>query len=329
MQKVSFCFIIKAKQHKLLNIRFIDEQPATMKRNDSFSTNNQETKKPRTLSPDVATSEKITESASVDAASRRIDRPGPFDVICGRGRPYQEHQGNKRLHAIAAVHKPQYLVSKRRYKKGIAEMIVNSIKNDETEPGRFLKRIDDENNEVWEDVSDEVAREKVSHVLRFKCKSTDSPSEASSESDDASGIPGVNNMRGLQSNLATGGQRSQESLWKSRSLPAFALPDANMHTTSAGQPSRSSLNLQRAAFLNLQRPVGGFDMHNQATGGTAISGMSSGTVGASGAPITSSERSPAVDLLSNDQVFVLEALIHRRRRERKNNPGIAPAARFP
>ena len=295
-----------------------------MKRNDSFSIDNKATKKPRALS-DVAVSDKCTDSASADAAaSTRIDRPGPFDVICGRGRPYQEHPGNKRLHEIAAVYKPKYLISKRRYKKGIAEMIVTSIKNDETQPGRFLKRVDDENDEVWEDVSDEVAREKVSHVLRFKCKSSDSPSEAStSESGDN------------QSSML--GQSQGEPLWNSRTLPAFGLPVAAGGSSASEvllQPSHSTLNAQRAAaLLNPQRPaVGTFGiLGRRATGGASISDMSSGTVGTgAGAPTNVRSETSPVDLLSNEQVFLLEALIHRRRREDgTDTSGIAKAAQFP
>jgi hypothetical protein len=318
-----------ARRYKFNSFVFIDEEPTMMKRNDPSSIDNRPTKKPRTLS-DVAgaPSDKYTDSAGAHAAPRQINRPGLFDVICGRGRPYQEHHGNKRLHEIAAMHKPRYLISKRRYKKGIAEMIVNSIKNDETQPGRFLKRTDDENDEVWEDVSDEVAREKVSHVLRFKCKSSQPPSETSSESG-GSGIPRVNNqssMAGLQSNPATGQytleprQHPLDPLWNSRTSPAFVLPGASSYA-GATQP-RGNLNVQRA-LLNAQRPVG-VDMLSRATGGTAISGMPSGTAGA---PRNVSETSP-INLLSDEQVFLLEALIQRRRSS-TNTPGIAPAARLP
>jgi hypothetical protein len=361
----TFCFI-KAEDHKFNN-------PITMKRSDSSnSLNNKATKKPRTL-PDVAASDKSTDSDSSDAAEGaapgaaasmpRINRPGPFDVICGRGRPYQEHHGNKRLHEIAAVHKPQYLVSKRRFKKGIAEMIVKSIKNDETQPGRFLKRVDDEDDEVWEDVSDEVSREKVSHVLRFKSKSYENPSEASSsESGGASGIPGrarnnnQSSILGLQSNLATGQhQTAQESIWNSMTMSAFRLPGdassyASHHPATTLPPSVSTLNAQRA-LLNRQQergpPIGGFDdsmlSSIRATGaGTAaiLSGISSETVlgattstetGAGGALRNVSETTP-VNLLSDEQVFLLEALIQRRRQVRSNSisGSIAPpAARFP
>jgi hypothetical protein len=364
----TFCFI-KAEDHKFNN-------PITMKRSDSSnSLNNKATKKPRTLS-DVAASDKSTDSDSSGAAEGaaaaasmpRINRPEPFDVICGRGRPYQEHHGNKRLHEIAAVHKPQYLVSKRRFKKGIAEMIVKSIKNDETQPGRFLKRVDDEDDEVWEDVSDEVAREKVSHVLRFKSKSYENPSEASSSESGAggaSGIPGrarnnnQSSMLGLQSNLLATGQHhtAQESIWNSMTMSAFRLPGdasnyASHHPATTLPPSVSTLNAQRALLLNRQQergpPIGGFDdsmlSSIRATGagtasilsgisssGTALGATTSTETSAAGALRNVSETTP-VNLLSDEQVFLLEALIQRRRQVGSNSisGSIAPpAARFP
>jgi hypothetical protein len=275
-QKVLFCFVKEMSINSISG--FIDEQLlTTMKRNDSSSSiNKQAQKKPRTLS-DV-----------------RIDMPGPFDVICGRGRPYQEHHGNKRLHAIVAVHKPRYFISKRHEKKGIAEMIVSSIKNDGTQPGRFLKRTDDDNDVVWEEVSSKNAREKVSHVLRFKGRNSQpSMTEASSQSDGASGIPGVNMLsssrQGFHSNLATD-QYSPE-------------------------PRHHPKNLPSRATLHAQRPVGGFDrMHRLKVIETAMSARLS-------------EASP-VNLLQAEQVFLLEALIQTRRAS-TNARGIAPFVRFP
>jgi hypothetical protein len=253
-----------------------------MKRNDSFSVNNQATKKPRTLS-DV-----------------RIKRPGPFDVICGRGRPYQEHHGNKRLHRIAAMYKPRYFKSKRTEKKGIAETIVNSIKNDETEPGRFLKRTDDEDDEVWEEVSLANASEKVSHVLRFKSTRSSQPPRTKVSA----------SMKGFQSKLATNQQILEPRQHPREPLPAFGFPVAGSNASAVQPPLHSTLNVQRAALLNCQRPdVGGVD---------TISWMLSGTVGTAGAPPMNVNETLPINLLSDEQVFLLEALIQRRRLERTN-----------
>lgn len=276
-----------------------------MKRNDSPSINNQVTKKSRTL-PD-----------------ERINRPKESDVICGRGRPYQEHPGNIRLHEIVAVHRSRYFDSKRSDKKGIAKMIVNSIKHDGTQPGRFLKRTGDDDDEGWEEVSLVDATAKVSHVLRFKSIRSSQPQmEAYTSKSGASGIPEANNHFSLQEfrSHPAGGQytlepRRQHSLeasWRnSRTLPK--------------QSSRGALNVRRT-LLNAQS-----DTIRWATVGTSMSGvLSAGTVETffGGAPRNFSETSLGVKLLSDEQIFLLEALIQTRRAG-TNTPGIAPAARFP
>jgi hypothetical protein len=277
-----------------------------MKRNDASSINNRATKKSRTCS------------------DMRISRPGLFDVICGRGRPYQEHLGNIRLHEIVSAHKPLYFNSKRHDKKGIASMIVNSIKNDETQPGRFLKRIDDENDMVWEDVSDKVACEKVGHILRFKYKNAQPPrTEAYSNESCASGTTGLNNqqasMQEVQSRPATG-QHTLEALRNSMPLPRILLPVASNCERSTTQPLHASLNVQRS-LLNAHHIL------NRATPRTAICAMPSGSFGTAEAPRNVSQTSP-VNLLSEEQIFLLEAMI-RTRRARTNSPDIAPAVQFP
>jgi hypothetical protein len=308
-----------------------------MKRNDdSSSMDNRATKKTRTL---------------LDV---QMNGPGLFDVICGRGRPYQEHHGNKRLHEIVAVYKSRYSKSKRHEKKGIAEMIVNSINNDQTQPGRFLKRTDDEDNEVWEEVSLANACEKVSHVLRFKTtsshpppilrfknRSSQRPSQTEASTSDESGassFPRVNNqssmLTGLQpNNFAAIGQYTleprqhpaQEPLWNSRTLPALGLPAVASTYKRPTLPSSATVKV-------VQRPaaVGDFDMPSRARVGTAMSVRPNTIAGTDGAPPSNFSETAPVNLLSDEQVFLLEAfLIKTRRRARTNSPGIASSVRLP
>ena len=77
-----------------------------------------------------------------------------------------------RLHKLVDFHREKYLQSKRFDKCVIAKQIVRVIK--ETS-GRFLKRAGD-GLDYWVVVSDEVAREKVSHALRSKVRMGKSPS---------------------------------------------------------------------------------------------------------------------------------------------------------
>jgi hypothetical protein len=104
--------------------------------------------------------------------SGKVERPGPYDVLLGRGRSYQIHQGNRRLHKIVAAHKPFYLRSKQKRKCEIAKMVMKLVKESNSEPVRFLRREEC----FWVEVPSEVAREKVSHALRCKAKKADTRS---------------------------------------------------------------------------------------------------------------------------------------------------------
>ncbi len=118
--------------------------------------------------PSTARDEEEEPEDEVGQDIPRISQPERFDVLFGRGKPYQGHAGNIRLHKIVDLYKPRYSQARRHEKTEIAEEIVQFIKtagaNDN--PGRFLKRV--ENEEAWIEVSDSVARDKVSHALRGK-----------------------------------------------------------------------------------------------------------------------------------------------------------------
>eukprot|EP00934_Nitzschia_sp_Nitz4_P008777 Nitzschia sp. Nitz4//scaffold17_size182527//76857//77714//NITZ4_001850-RA/size182527-processed-gene-0.51-mRNA-1//-1//CDS//3329539328//8767//frame0 len=96
----------------------------------------------------------------------RISQPSKFDILFGRGKPFQGHAGNIRLHKVVDLYKPRYSQARRHEKTEIAEEIVQFVKTGGAKAGRFLKRL--ENEEVWVEVSDSVARDKVSHALRGK-----------------------------------------------------------------------------------------------------------------------------------------------------------------
>lgn len=88
-----------------------------------------------------------------------------MDILLGRGRRLQEHRGNVRFRRVINRCRNQYLTSDRCEKRGLAEHIVRLMK----EKSRFLKRITRiDGKEMWIEVSDQVATEKVSHALREK-----------------------------------------------------------------------------------------------------------------------------------------------------------------
>ena len=86
----------------------------------------------------------------------------PNDVLFGRGKPFQIHPGNVRLHQLVDERKHVYTMSRRDDKTMIATSIVNLIKR---EGGRFLRKYKNDKKK-WMEVDDIVARNKVSHALR-------------------------------------------------------------------------------------------------------------------------------------------------------------------
>lgn len=92
----------------------------------------------------------------------RIAHPSPIDVLCGRGRPYQDFAGNLRVGRIVDEQVSRYIETNERVAKTMIAMdIVRKVQND---GGRFLCRKDD----GWEITNDKVARGKISQALRVR-----------------------------------------------------------------------------------------------------------------------------------------------------------------
>jgi hypothetical protein len=96
----------------------------------------------------------------------KITTPARLDVLFGRGKPYQSHFGNVRLHKFVKRQKERYTTARRHEKLTIATEVVRSLKFAGQEPARFLKRSTE--GDYWVEVSDFVARQKVGHALRGK-----------------------------------------------------------------------------------------------------------------------------------------------------------------
>jgi hypothetical protein len=97
-----------------------------------------------------------------DIDAKRIHYPLPHDVLLGRGRPYQEYAGNQRLAMVVELHRGKYQQAAKRFEKTCTSLDV--VKSIQESNGRFLHRTP----EGWEEVSDLVARDKVSHSFRTK-----------------------------------------------------------------------------------------------------------------------------------------------------------------
>jgi hypothetical protein len=113
----------------------------------------------------LASAPSSNESTSLRADScgkPLIETPNSSDVLFGRGKGTTTHLGNMVLIGIVTMHYETYQATARHLRGKIAEDIRIAMK---ANGNRFLRRnclID----EFWEEVEDEVAREKISHCFR-------------------------------------------------------------------------------------------------------------------------------------------------------------------
>ena len=94
--------------------------------------------------------------------SGRIFHPLTADVLLGRGRHPQEHQGNVYLTNLVEDQKEVYKASRKNEKKPYHILLVKTIQEN---GGRFLKR-SSEFGGGWVEVDDDVARGKVRNKFR-------------------------------------------------------------------------------------------------------------------------------------------------------------------
>lgn len=86
----------------------------------------------------------------------------PSDVLCGRDKVSNAHIGNKNFRCIIERYREMYQSADCRDEKtNITCSVINKVRGS---GGRFLKL--DEATNLWEPVSEQYAREKVSHALR-------------------------------------------------------------------------------------------------------------------------------------------------------------------
>jgi hypothetical protein len=110
-------------------------------------------------------------------ADPSIDRPGPYDIICGRCRVSFHHVGNRRFRVTIALNLQQYKQAKSKREK--SAVIVSILHMLQYEVGaRFLKK---SKKVGFVEISTKLAHQKVGHALRdmaaceIQCNVRDSP----------------------------------------------------------------------------------------------------------------------------------------------------------
>jgi len=95
--------------------------------------------------------------------SNAIKTPNAYDVLLGRGKPFQNHDGNQSMLRIVDMYRKRYHESERAFKHEIIEEVLDIIKS---RGGRFLERIDDFEKSFWNQVPHRMAYRKVGHAFR-------------------------------------------------------------------------------------------------------------------------------------------------------------------
>jgi hypothetical protein len=113
-------------------------------------------------------------SDSDSSGEELVTKPGPHDVLCGRGRGFHDHAGNIKFRQMVNEHKLRYLSVGRLEKPKVAREVVQ-LWRAQVPRGRFLARKDDSRKgtgsvkaegNIWFDIGDKKATWKTSQCLR-------------------------------------------------------------------------------------------------------------------------------------------------------------------
>jgi hypothetical protein len=91
--------------------------------------------------------------------------PAPFDILCGKDKTFNKHQGNRVFRQTISAFQDAYAkAASKQHKMNITKEIVQNL---QAEHGsRFVKL----QKGHWQEISEQMARDKVSHALRFAAK---------------------------------------------------------------------------------------------------------------------------------------------------------------
>ena len=127
-----------------------------------------------------------------------IQEPAEYDILCGKDKTYSKHPGNLAYIDLIASYSGRYQqATTKQEKMRITKEIVSHMKN--KYGSRFIKV----KGQGWQEISDQMARDKVSHALRFANKGNDDSSAKTSKRKNRHRRTSSNTTMASQSSKAT------------------------------------------------------------------------------------------------------------------------------
>lgn len=145
-----------------------------------------------------------------------IKTPNVHDVLLGRGKPFQNHDGNQSMLRIVDMYRKRYHESERAFKHEIIEEVLDIIKN---KGGRFLERIDDFEKSYWNQVPHRMSYRKVGHAFRSNARraSMEKRGQAANQRRNASAMARASMMSQFMNN--------NENMMQRMPVQGVSLPD--------------------------------------------------------------------------------------------------------
>jgi hypothetical protein len=101
----------------------------------------------------------IKESENLELLKNAVAIPSSKDILCGRGKSFFNHEGNKRFRYIVGKNVDAYIKASQRPKR--SEVVTAVITETLGTGARFLKKSE---NKLWYDGGMKVAKDKVRYI---------------------------------------------------------------------------------------------------------------------------------------------------------------------
>lgn len=165
------------------------------------------------------------------------------DILCGKSKTCIHHPGSIRFRNLIDAYGPKYQQALTKYDKmSITRKIYESV----IQTSRFLKY--NEEDDTWEEISSEAARDKIGHSLRFACRATKRRTTKGHKRTGSETSVTSNNTESTSTSTTT----SSSSYRQDSILRLFSYPMAPMPVVSSLCPAPTSLTISANDFLDSQ-----------------------------------------------------------------------------